>query len=341
MPVCALPDNVILRAGLLNEAGLSLRALGVKRWAILADETVMGLYGGALLGALQAAGLQGNTFSFPAGESSKTLDTYAGLLRAMALSGFSRSDGVIALGGGMSGDLAGFVASTYLRGVTLVHIPTTLLAACDSCLGGKTGLDLPQGKNLIGTFYPAAEILIDPNLLSTLPARQFASGLAEVIKCGMIADVTILDELDKDKPDLPTLIYKCLCVKADLVARDETDLNVRRLLNIGHTFGHAYEAAGKYAIHTHGEAVAAGMAQMLRWELAHGYDAYAAYARLMPLLTRYGLLAELPYTNTELRHFLLQDKKHSGDTITIAVVETPGQGRLAEVSLAELWGGAQ
>lgn len=337
----SLPENVLLRAGLLKEAGLLLRPLNVKRWAILSDETVARLYGNTLLEALRAAGLQGNTFSFPAGEAAKSPDTYAGLVSALALSGFSRSDGIIALGGGMSGDLAGFTASTYLRGVPLVHIPTTLLADCDSCLGGKTGLNLPQGKNLIGTFYPAAKILIDPDLLSTLPPRQLASGLAEVIKCGMIADTAILDELDGGTPDLSDLIGRCLCLKAELVAQDETDLGIRRLLNFGHTFGHAYEAAGGYAAHTHGEAVAAGMAQMLRWELSHGCDASAAYARLIPLLTRYGLPTELPYAEAELRRFLLQDKKHHGDTVTAVLVEQPGQARLAQVALSDLYGGSR
>ena len=331
------PENVILRRELLPNLGMFLRPMGQKRWAVLADDSVTRLYAAAVLRALGNVGLEGRCFSFPAGESSKTLETYTGLLSALAMSGFTRGDGIIALGGGMTGDLAGFVAATYLRGITLVHVPTTLLAMVDSCLGGKTGVDLPQGKNLVGAFYPAEKILIDPQVLETLPGREFASGVAEIIKYGMIAAPAILEELEHDAPDLMALIGQCLAIKADLTARDPRDEGVRRLLNFGHTYGHAYEAAGGFQKHTHGEAVAAGMAQMLRWEMARGFQAAEAYQRLLPLLTRFGLMAQLPYTAPELKPFLARDKKTAGDTTTIAVVETVGQARLTEIPTAQLW----
>ena len=333
----SLPENVILQDHLMVQSGDALTSLNVKRWAVIADETVMSLYGASVLSSLSQAGLQGQSFSFPAGEINKTLDTYAALVQALSLSGFTRQDGILALGGGVCGDMAGFLAATYLRGIALVQMPTSLLAMVDSALGGKTGVDLPQGKNLIGTFYQPRKILIDPTALTTLPGREFASGLAEIIKYGMIADPAILVELEQESPDLTFLIGRCLSIKASLVSQDPQDLGIRRLLNFGHTYGHAYEAAGHYTLHTHGEAVAAGMAQMLRWEIAHGYPADQAYRRLLPLLTRYGLKADLPYTPTEIKSYLTHDKKSGSDTIAIAVVENIGSSRLVEIPLVQLW----
>lgn len=299
-----------------------------RRWAIISDETVAALYGTALSEQLPGSVL----LSVPAGEGSKTLAVYESLCRRLANEGFDRADGIIALGGGMTGDLAGFVAATYLRGVTLVQIPTTLLAQVDSSIGGKTALDLPEGKNLIGAYYQPRAVLIDPDCLLTLPRRQLSSGAAEVIKYAFIADPALLELLTA--PDRAAVIRRCIDIKAHIVSADEQDEGLRHILNFGHTFGHAYEAAGGFARYTHGEAVAAGMAAMLRWQRAHGYA--APLEILLPLLERYGLPTRIDCDPEVLAEHLRRDKKAAGDTLRAVLVEQAGRARVASVPISEL-----
>lgn len=321
--------------GLLQEAGALLRSLPPHRWAILSDEQVAPLYAPRVLESLRGAGLSARLYPFPAGESSKSLGVYESLCRRLLQDGFTRADGILALGGGVTGDLAGFVAATLLRGMTLVQLPTSLLAQVDSSVGGKTGLDLPEGKNLIGSFYQPALVLIDPDTLHTLPPRQLASGMAEVIKYGAIAAPELLTHLAaSEQPDLPRLIRRCCACKAELVMQDETDRGPRRLLNFGHTYGHAYEAAGGFSRLTHGEAVAAGMLQMLRWQQRHGYGGEEPERQLTELLQRFGLPTHLPWEGAA--PYLLRDKKRGGDRITVAIVPELGQGRLITVPPAQL-----
>ena len=254
---------------------------------------------------------------------------------ALLADGFTRQDGIAALGGGVTGDLAGFIAGTLLRGVALAQLPTSLLAQVDSSVGGKTGLDLPEGKNLIGCFYQPRLVLADTACLVTLPRRQLSSGMAEVIKCGVIGDEAILHHLETaEQPNLPWLVARCCRYKAAVVSRDERDGGGRRVLNFGHTFGHAYEAAGGYDTRTHGEAVAAGMMHMLRWQVRHGLGGGQLLERLAPLLRRWDLPTRLPWDGAA--DYLARDKKRGGDGITIAVAERAGQGRLLTVPLAAL-----
>lgn len=205
------------------------------------------LYGGAVLDSLRSAGLSGQLLTFPAGEAHKTPETWLSLCRQLAQEGFTRSDGLLALGGGVTGDMAGFVAACYQRGMALAQLPTTLLSQVDSAVGGKTAVDLPEGKNLLGAFYQPRLVIADPDCLTTLPRRELRCGMAEVIKYGFIQDAGLLDELETDTPNWTAIIARCLTIKAALVAADERDTGARRLLNFGHTFGHAYEAAGGYA----------------------------------------------------------------------------------------------
>lgn len=314
--------------GLLREARRRLEALPVKRWAVIADENTAALYAGAL---------DLPVYTFPAGEGSKRLAVYEDLCRRLLTDGFTRQDGIAALGGGVTGDLAGFIAGTLLRGVALAQLPTSLLAQVDSSVGGKTGLDLPEGKNLIGCFYQPRLVLADTACLATLPRRQLSSGMAEVIKCGVIGDEAILHHLETaEEPNLPWLVARCCRYKAAVVSRDERDGGGRRVLNFGHTFGHAMEALGG-GRYTHGECVAAGMMEMLRWQTAHGSDQTAMLARLGALLERYDLprkLDDLP--EAAWRQYLLRDKKRSGGEMTIAVLERPGHGVLWSVTPEEL-----
>ena len=247
---------VHIQPAALRQTGALLAALGIDRWAVTADEKVAALYGGAVLDSLRSAGLSGQLLTFPAGEAHKTPETWLSLCRQLAQEGFTRSDGLLALGGGVTGDMAGFVAACYQRGMALAQLPTTLLSQVDSAVGGKTAVDLPEGKNLLGAFYQPRLVIADPDCLTTLPRRELRCGMAEIIKYGFIQDAGLLDALETDTPNWTAIIARCLTIKAALVAADERDTGARRLLNFGHTFGHAYEAAGGYAACTHGEAVA-------------------------------------------------------------------------------------
>ena len=328
--------NIEIAAGLLDAAGEKIRSISkAQRAAIISDSNVDALYGERLQAALAGSGFKVTRIVFPAGEKSKCLAELARIYDRLAEAGITRSDLVVALGGGVTGDLGGFAAATFLRGVDYVQIPTSLLAQIDSSVGGKTGLDLPEGKNLIGCFYQPSLVLADTDCLETLPRRQLSSGMAEVIKCGVIGDEEILRHLETAaKPDLPWLVERCCRYKAAVVARDERDGGDRRLLNFGHTFGHAYEAAGGYDAYTHGEAVAAGMMQMLRWQVSHGLGGQELLDRLTPLLERWELPVRLPWDGAA--DYLARDKKRAGDQVTIAVAERAGAGRLMAVPLASL-----
>ena len=336
VPLPAGSYCVHIQPGLLRQTGALLSALPCRRWAVAADDTVAALYGGAVLDSLRDAGLAGELLTFPAGEEHKTPETWLALCRQLAQRNFTHSDGVLALGGGVTGDLAGFAAACYQRGMTLVQAPTTLLAQVDSAVGGKTAVDIPEGKNQLGAFYQPSLVMVDPDCLATLPERQLRSGMAEVIKYGFIRDAALLAMLETDAPDWTDIIARCLRVKAALVAADERDTGARRLLNFGHTFGHAYEAAGGYGAYTHGEAVAAGMAAMLRWQLRRGDDIAAAYHRLLALLERWGLPAFLPVAAEELADYMKQDKKREGETLHAVLLRAAGDACVEDVPLAAL-----
>lgn len=338
----ALPQGgypVHIAAGLLEKTGEKVSSLSCRRWAVIADETVAALFGEKVLDSLRAAGLDGELLTFPAGERSKTPETWLALCRELAQRDFTHQDGVLALGGGVTGDMAGFAAACYQRGMPLVQLPTTLLAQVDSAVGGKTALDLSEGKNLLGAFYQPRMVLVDTDCLATLPPREYRSGVAEVIKYGMIRDADILTELESAKPDWAALTGRCLQVKAALVAEDERDAGARRLLNFGHTFGHTYEAAGGYKTCTHGEAVAAGMAEMLRWQLRRGDDVVAAYDRLTALLERYDLPTHMDCAPEVLRRHMAQDKKREGAALHAVLLRGIGDAYVETVPFSVLCGG--
>ena len=303
---------VHIQPGALRQTGALLAPLGIDRWAVTTDETVAALYGGAVLDSLRSAGLSGQLLTFPAGEAHKTPETWLSLCRQLAQEGFTRSDGLLA------------------------QLPTTLLSQVDSAVGGKTAVDLPEGKNLLGAFYQPRLVIADPDCLTTLPRRELRCGMAEVIKYGFIQDAGLLDELETDTPNWTAIIARCLTIKAALVAADERDTGARRLLNFGHTFGHAYEAAGGYAACTHGEAVAAGMAAMLRWQLRRGDGVQAAYDRLLALLERWELPCTMPFDTETVSRYLARDKKCEGDTLHAVLLWAIGDAYVEDVPLAAL-----
>ena len=270
--------SIVVETGALATVGTRLRALGVgSRAALISDDAVMRLHGKAVADSLAAAGFAVSIVDVPEGEGAKRLAVAERCWNALLDAGVDRSSTVLALGGGAVGDVAGFVAATYMRGTNFVQLPTTVLAQVDASIGGKTAIDHPAAKNLIGAFYQPRLVVVDPAAAQTLPAREFRSGLAEIVKHGVVLDAGYFSELERDSTailarDLPVLerIIAGSCrLKAGVVERDEREADLRAVLNYGHTVGHALEAASGYATYTHGEAVSLGMAAEARlaWRL--------------------------------------------------------------------------
>lgn len=309
-------------SGLLPKLGEYLKAqLRSLRYAVISDANVAALYGQGVLDSLQAAGLSGELFTFPAGEASKRLATVEELARSMTLSGFDRGNVIIALGGGVSGDMAGFLAAIYMRGIPFVQVPTSLLAQVDSSVGGKTGVDLAEGKNMLGTFYQPKLVLIDTDVLRTLPADQFLSGMGEVIKYGVSLDAALFRYLDQHREELLAqdesclnyVITRCCDLKARVVEEDEREGGLRRVLNFGHTIGHAVEAAANFSL-LHGFAVSVGMVAITAVSARCGYAPPNLEAEIARLLTAYGLPTALPagLSAERITAFMQADKKNRG-----------------------------
>ncbi len=326
--------DVLVERGLLRRCGALIRSVCPgQSAAIAADETVWSLYGGAVAESLRESGFRVICHTFPAGEQEKTLETYAHVIRTLAAEKMSRSDLVVALGGGVTGDLAGFAAATYMRGIDFVQIPTTLLAAVDSSVGGKTAVDLAEGKNLVGCFYQPRLVICDPDVLATLPEAQFRAGMAEVIKYGMIADEGFLDALIAQPVEehLEEVIAACVTMKRDVVARDEFESGERRILNFGHTVGHAVERCCGFSL-SHGEAVAIGMAVLTRAAVSKGYCGEETLAKLLQALRQYDLPMETACTVEELAAAALADKKRSGEKLHLVIPEGVGKCRVEAVA---------
>jgi 3-dehydroquinate synthase len=265
--------NIKIGAGLLARLGAECARLGLgTRCAIISDTNVAPRYGKAAHASLAKAGFDPTLITIPAGETAKRLKTVAACYDQLAAQRLERKSFVVALGGGVVGDLAGFVAATYLRGVAFVQVPTTLLAQVDSSVGGKVGLNLKAGKNLVGAFYQPRLVLCDLRTLASLPMREYRSGLAEVIKYGIIYDAGLFQRLERDLTrllrrdprTLAAVIARCCEIKAEVVRQDETESGLRAILNFGHTLGHALEAISHYGRYLHGEAIAIGQVAAAR-----------------------------------------------------------------------------
>jgi len=301
------------------------------KYGVVADETVARLYGSVFMKSLEEAGVEAHLFTFPAGEKSKTLKTVGTLASRLARSGFDRHDALIAFGGGVTGDISGFLASSYMRGIPFVQVPTTLLSQVDSSVGGKTGVDIPEGKNLVGAFYQPSAVYIDLNLLKTLPEDELLGGLAEVIKYGIVRDINFFSFLDDNRPlilDLdPELIeqtiYRCCEIKAEIVAEDEREGGVRKILNFGHTIGHAVEGASDFSL-IHGLAVSIGMVAASRLAVANGLLSEEDSSRIYQILSAYKMPVEVPdkLDRKRIKEYLLTDKKMiSGNLFFVLPVE--------------------
>lgn len=332
------PYEVTIGRGLLDTVGRQAAGQWKGRSAaVVSDSTVAPLYLNRVKDSLERAGFQVHSFVFPAGEDQKNGGTYLKLLEFLAARRLTRADGLIALGGGVVGDLAGFAAATFLRGIGFLQLPTTLLAAVDSSVGGKTAIDLTNGKNLAGAFYQPQAVLCDLDTLDTLPAEVFADGCAEVIKYGMIGDPDLLAQLETAdfRADPEELVARCVAQKRDLVEQDEFDTGARQLLNLGHTLGHGVEACSGYTV-SHGRAVAIGMTLVTRAAVAFGRCPAEVLPRLRRLLERYGLPDATAYSAQALYEKTLSDKKRSGDTISLVVPVAWGTSQLVRIPVSEL-----
>ncbi len=325
--------DVMIGSGLIKDSGKYIsEVISCKTLVIVSDDNVFSLYGETVRDSLNKAGFNTVEFVFPQGEESKNLITYGELLNTMNAGHVSRGDAVVALGGGVAGDLAGFAAATYQRGIGFIQIPTTLLAAVDSSVGGKTGVDLRGGKNQVGAFYQPMLVICDTDTLESLPDQEYRNGCAEIIKYAMLGDRELFGSIS----DVPVrcqyedVIYRCVSMKRDFVEKDERDTGCRMMLNFGHTFGHAIETCSDYAI-PHGMAVAAGMAMITKAANAFGICDEKSVYELNELLIKYGLPITTEYSAEDMAKTALSDKKRNGDRMTIVVPEKTGSCILKKI----------
>ncbi len=325
--------------GLLSRIGADLRERKIcNRFAIISDERVAVLYGERLLQSLADVSISAELITFPAGEAAKNMQTIADLSSELARRGFDRRDGLIALGGGVTGDITGFLASIYMRGIPFVQVPTSLLAQVDSSVGGKTGVDIPEGKNLVGTFYQPKAVYIDIDVLQTLPVEELQGGLAEVIKYGVIYDADFFSWL-KDNRDpvldlhletIISLIARCCEIKAEVVEQDEREGGIRRILNFGHTIGHAVEAASDFSI-IHGKAVAIGMCAAAELAVKTGCLSREDADAIRSLIEQYNLPVTIPeYDLDVLKKYLLADKKTVAGQVFYVLPEAIGRVKVTD-----------
>ncbi len=324
--------DIHIGPGLLGAIGTYAKALGnISRVCIVSDSTVFPLYGQTLLRSLEEAGFSVCSYVFPPGEQSKNASTYLSLLNFLAEHKLTRTDLIAALGGGVVGDLAGFAAATYLRGIRFLQVPTTLLAAVDSSVGGKTAIDLPAGKNLAGAFCQPSLVLCDTDTLHSLPGDIFRDGCAEVIKYALLYDPALFAHLEERGPafDREGVITRCVELKRDVVMADEFDTGERMKLNLGHTIGHGVEARSAFSL-SHGKSVAIGMAMVCR---ASGFR---DTGRVLDLLEAFSLPTSAPYPAEELLAYTLSDKKRTGGTVNLILPEAIGSCAIVPTAVEAL-----
>lgn len=336
---------IVIKRGLLSEIGSSAAGLGLKgRAAVVTNPTVADLYADRVMKGLKAAGFKPVLITIPDGEEYKSLNEASKVYDGLVQHRMERSSAIIALGGGVIGDMAGFVAATYLRGVPYIQIPTTLLAQVDSSVGGKTAVNHPSGKNLIGAFYQPKAVYIDPEVLKTLPERELKAGMAEVVKYGVIWDEGFFEFLEKNSGvlysigrELTRAIERSCEIKAEVVGKDETESGLRSILNLGHTFGHAIEAASGYGTYRHGEAVSIGMVMAVGFSARLGLCGTEIEERVRGLLSSLGLPTDAPDIPAEaLMEAMRLDKKVSGDKLRFILVTGLGKVVLKEAPEAEV-----
>lgn len=334
------PYEIIIERGCLDELGARCAALfpaGAKA-AVISDSNVFPIYGERALASLREAGFAPSSFVFPAGEGSKQLSTVGDMLGFLAQQGLTRSDFLVALGGGVTGDMAGFAAACYLRGVSFVQVPTSLLAQVDSSVGGKTAVDLPQGKNLAGAFHQPSLVLIDPDTLGTLPPLFFSDGMGEVIKYGCIRSRALFETLRDAadlRPQMESILFSCVDCKREIVEHDEFDTGERMVLNFGHTLGHALEKAHGYTGLTHGAAVGIGMVLIARLGEHMGLTEDGTAEQIASLLEKYSLPVSDSAPLDQIVEATALDKKGLGGDLRIVLLHTIGDSFVHRLPRAE------
>ncbi len=315
--------NIYLERGALSKAG-ELFSLD-RKVLVVTDSGVPAEYAEAVAAQCKS----GHIITVPQGESSKCMETFQLVLSRLVELEFTRSDCVVAVGGGVVGDLAGFSAACYMRGIDFYNIPTTVLSQVDSSIGGKTAVDFGGYKNIVGAFWPPKAVLIDPDTLKTLPKRQISNGLAESIKMSLTSDGELFSFLEREDimANLDTVIYRSLLIKKSVVEEDEHEAGLRKVLNFGHTIAHAIESEKSMEDYYHGECVAAGMIPMCSDEVRK---------RLIPILRRLELPVSVPADGRVIAEAVRHDKKASGDSITVIYVPEPGCFEMKKCSIAEL-----
>lgn len=331
------PYDILIGAGMLDKIpevlGENVRA---EKIVVVTDDNVDKIYSEKVLKLLENAGYETLKFVFPHGEKHKTLNTISDALEFMAENNVTRADCILALGGGIVGDVSGYLAASYLRGVDFIQVPTTFLAAIDSSVGGKTGVNLKAGKNLAGAFYQPRAVVCDIDTFKTLPSENFKEGVAEAIKYGIICDIELFNTLSDEKDwDLETVIECCVKIKAEIVSEDEFDTGKRQLLNLGHTIGHAIEKCSDFSI-THGIAVGIGMAMISRASDNLGWTSEKTNSKVIKALENNGLLTGFDASADELLNVMARDKKRQGAFITLVVPEKIGNCILKKIPIEKL-----
>lgn len=330
--------TIYIGSDLLSSCGERIKnEIGVCSAAIITDDNVNALYADCVEKSLRDAGFRTVKFVFKHGEESKSVSVYAEILNFLAENHITRTDALVALGGGIPGDMGGFAAATFLRGIRFIQIPTTLLSAVDSSVGGKTAVNLSAGKNLVGAFYQPDMVICDYTTLDTLPPEIFADGCAEVIKYGLIMDAPFFEFLKENdiKENIEYIITRCVELKRDVVDQDEKETGIRAILNFGHTIGHAIEINSNFEI-SHGRAVAIGMVIAAKGAFATGLSTIDLTEEIKAVLVKNHLPVDCPFDAQSLYEVSCSDKKRSGDAIRLIVPEEKGKCVPKKVPITEV-----
>lgn len=328
--------DILIERGLLKNCGEKIKSVvSAKKAAVISDTNVAPIYLETVEKSVQEAGIETVSYVFEAGESSKTTANLIKIVEFLAQSGLTRNDCVIALGGGVCGDMAGFSAAVYLRGIKYIQIPTTLLAQVDSSVGGKTAVDLPQGKNLCGAFWQPSLVVIDPEVLDTLPAHFFSDGMGEVIKYGCIKSKSLFEKIEKEnaRDIIDEVIYECADIKRGVVERDEKEAGERALLNFGHTCGHSIEKLCNFSGVSHGEAVGIGMVMISKAGEKAGITEKGTADKIAVLLKKYGLKTETNLPVSEIVRNMAFDKKRTSAGIKLIMLRSIGDSFIEPMSM--------
>ena len=335
---------VLIESGLFRTIGITLgEQFAGKKISLITDENILKVYGDFLRKQLDASQCEWDIISLPAGDTSKSFQTLSFIYKRLVEFQLTRDDVIVALGGGVIGDITGFAAATFLRGVDFVQIPTTLIGQVDSSIGGKNAVNLPEGKNLVGTFYQPTYVYSDPDFVKTLSDFNMADGMAEIIKYACVADADLFQDLirmsnNRNAELIESIIYRCCLIKKQLIEQDEKDQGIRMLTNFGHTIGHAIENLYNDGTYGHGQAVAMGMQTITAHSEAMGLTGINTSAMLKELLLEYDLPAELPkgIDTKLLAETAMKDKKRRGNKMNLVILDKIGDGYLYPIEKAEI-----